>query len=60
LKGKGFKKFMLWGRSMGATSALLYTIKYQPKDITLLLLDSPFYSFSSIAFDIANKNINAP
>lgn len=61
LKGeKGFKKFILWGRSMGATSALLYTIKYKPANIILLVLDSAFYSFESIAFDIANKNTKAP
>ena len=60
IKPKGFKKFILWGRSMGATSALLYTIKYKPTNIILLVLDSAFYSFESIAFDIANKNTKAP
>ena len=60
LKRRGFNKFVLWGRSMGATSALLYTIKYKPKNIILLVLDSAFYSFESIAFDIANKHVKAP
>ena len=45
LKGRGFKRFILWGRSMGATSALLYSIKYKPSNIILLVLDSPFHSF---------------
>jgi len=40
-----FKKFILWGRSMGATSSLLYCLKYQPKDVIMQIIDSPFYSF---------------
>jgi len=45
---------------MGATSALLYCVKYNPKDIILQIIDSAFYSFEMIAFEIANKNVKAP
>jgi hypothetical protein len=45
---------------MGATSALLYTIKYKPNDVLLQIVDSPFYSFEMIAFEIANRNVKAP
>jgi hypothetical protein len=45
---------------MGATSALLYCIKYKPTDVLLQVVDSPFYSFEMIAFEIANKNVKAP
>lgn len=60
LRSIGFNKFVLWGRSMGATSALLYSLKYRPQDILLQVLDSPFYSFEMIAFEIASKNVKAP
>lgn len=45
---------------MGATSALLYCIKYKPTDVLLQVVDSPFYSFEMIAFEIASKNVKAP
>lgn len=41
-----YEKFVLWGRSMGAVSALLYVTAYNnPSDIIMLVLDSPFSSF---------------
>lgn len=45
---------------MGATSALLYCTKYKPTDVILQIIDSPFYSFEMIAFEIASKNVKAP
>lgn len=56
----GFKRFVLWGRSMGATSSLLYCLKYKPEDVVLQVVDSAFFSFEMIAFEIANKNVKAP
>ena len=41
----GFKRFVLWGRSMGATSSLLYCLKYKPEDVVLQVVDSAFFSF---------------
>ena len=60
LRSRGYHKFILWGRSMGATAILLFSITYKPADVALLVLDSPFYSFESIAFEIANRNIKVP
>ena len=45
---------------MGATSSLLYCLKYEPADVVLQVVDSPFYSFEMIAFEIASKNVKAP
>jgi pimeloyl-ACP methyl ester carboxylesterase len=45
-----YSRFVLWGRSMGAVSALLYAITYNnPSDVTMLVLDSPFSSFETIS-----------
>jgi pimeloyl-ACP methyl ester carboxylesterase len=41
----GLKNFFLWGRSMGAVTALLYGYeerKEQEKDVLALVVDSPF------------------
>lgn len=45
LRGKNYKKFVLWGRSMGAVATLLYSVSYNPTDVILLVLDSAFSSF---------------
>ncbi|CAM9905626.1 unnamed protein product, partial [Phaeothamnion confervicola] len=42
----------LWGRSMGAASALLYTAAYGDDMISGLVLDSPFASFQRLAADL--------
>jgi hypothetical protein len=49
LKKKGFEKFVLWGRSMGATTSMLYTIKYKPQDVFFQISDSPFFSFENVS-----------
>lgn len=41
----------LWGRSMGAATALLYAATRNP-DVTALILDSPFQSLRQLAFDV--------
>jgi pimeloyl-ACP methyl ester carboxylesterase len=38
-------RFVIWGRSMGAASALLYAGHYGTEGVTGLVLDSPFSSF---------------
>lgn len=45
---------------MGATSALLYSVAHRPSDVVLQVVDSPFYTFEMIAFEIASKNVKAP
>eukprot|EP00639_Heterosigma_akashiwo_P029316 CAMPEP_0194679432 /NCGR_PEP_ID=MMETSP0295-20121207/10783_1 /TAXON_ID=39354 /ORGANISM="Heterosigma akashiwo, Strain CCMP2393" /LENGTH=686 /DNA_ID=CAMNT_0039564823 /DNA_START=54 /DNA_END=2110 /DNA_ORIENTATION=- len=44
-------KMCLWGRSMGAASALLYTA-LETAAVTALVLDSPFASLQEVALDL--------
>ena len=37
----GIRKLTLWGRSMGACTAIIYASEH-PQDIVALILDSPF------------------
>lgn len=56
-----YTKFVLWGRSMGAVSALLHIITYHnPKDVILLVLDSPFSSFEQITKELALRKVSVP
>lgn len=45
-------RYLLWGRSMGAASALLYAARYPNSDLCGLILDSPFCSFRRLARDL--------
>ncbi len=40
-KRYGFKRFVLWGRSMGAITAILYMNTFKDSSIEGLVLDSP-------------------
>jgi len=51
-------KLCLWGRSMGATTALLYSAKYP--QIECLILDSAFSHFKKLIKEIANKKASIP
>ena len=44
-------KVTLWGRSMGAATALLYAATRDP-DVVALILDSPFQSLRQLALDV--------
>ena len=60
LKDTGeFNAFVLWGRSMGAVTALLYTSK-NPGITTALILDSPYYCFKKVVQDVARIKLNIP
>ena len=51
LLSQGFRRLIIWGRSMGAASATLFLGAYQPlisKYIIAVILDSPFTSFRGI------------
>lgn len=50
LRKLGYSRFVLWGRSMGGSSALLYSSHFRPTDVVFMVLDSPFFSFEMIAF----------
>ena len=45
----------IWGRSMGAVTAILYASN-NPKGIQALVLDSPFSNFKQVALHLARKN----
>ena len=47
----GKRTFMLWGRSMGAASAILYASKY--KGICPLVADSPFADLEKVIHKMA-------
>ena len=49
----------LWGRSMGAVTAILYAEKNSSK-ITSMILDSPFNELSTVVKEYAAKNFNLP
>ena len=40
--------FILWGRSMGAVTALGYLIRKNPHSIFLAVLDSPFLNVKEV------------
>ena len=48
-------RYLLWGRSLGAASALLYAGCYPNSDLCGLILDSPFCSFGRLAKDLVTE-----
>ena len=63
----GVSEFTLWGRSMGAVTALYYLTKHylmdhQQSGITVraIVLDSPFASLKRLMYDIANSKTRLP
>ena len=60
LKNKyGVSKFNLWGRSMGAVTAMLYASK-NPFNIKKMVLDSPFSNFKKLVKEIVNSRTGLP
>lgn len=64
VKKMGAGRILLWGRSMGSVSALLYTLDHQgEKDVEEgmapagLILDSPFKSFKHLAYDLTSNGM---
>jgi hypothetical protein len=45
---------------MGATSAILFNLKYKTDQVFLQILDSPFYSFEMISKELSNKLVYIP
>jgi len=58
-KSKKVSKIALWGRSMGAVTAIMYARKH-PSNISALILDSAFYSFNSLIHEIVDSKITLP
>ena len=59
LKSKKVSKFALWGRSMGAVTAIMYASEH-PRIISALILDSGFYSLNQLIHELVNSKINLP
>ena len=59
LKSKKVSKIGLWGRSMGAVTALMYTSEH-PSLISALVLDSGFYSLNILIHELVEKRVSLP
>jgi fermentation-respiration switch protein FrsA (DUF1100 family) len=58
-KSKKVSKIGLWGRSMGAVTALMYASEH-PSLISALVLDSGFYSLNTLIHELVDKKVNLP
>ena len=59
LKTKKVSKIGLWGRSMGAVTAIMYANEH-PKLIDVMILDSGFYSLKTLISELIKSKINLP
>ena len=57
-KFPGVGKIGIWGRSMGAATALMYS--YQDKRIKTQCIDSPFANFKDLAIKLCKQHIYIP
>ena len=55
----GVSKFNLWGRSMGAVTAILYASE-NPKIVRKMVLDSPFCNFKQLLKEIVHARTGLP
>lgn len=55
----GTRKYMIWGRSMGAVTAILYTAEFGqgPEKIAALVLDSPFADLEKVIYSLGHKKL---
>lgn len=64
LRQKGYNNIVLWGRSMGAVTALRFLQQRknasQAQHLKYVVADAPFSSFMSIATDIVSKLTKLP
>ena len=58
-KSKKVGKIGLWGRSMGAVTAIMYASEH-PEDISALILDSGFYSLKKLIYELVKSKVNLP
>ena len=59
LKSKKVSKIGLWGRSMGAVTAIMYANEH-PALIDAMVLDSGFYSLKQLIHELIDSKINLP
>ena len=55
----GVERMVLWGRSMGACTALIYASQY-PQTVSCLILDSPFKDLRKLIKEIAAERTKLP
>jgi pimeloyl-ACP methyl ester carboxylesterase len=63
LSSLGYKKFILWGRSMGAATAVMFYGAYRDLiqgTIVGLILDSPFTSMEGLATEYSTTRVGVP
>jgi hypothetical protein len=61
LQAEGYRKFILWGRSMGAVACLLHEFSRKEKEgVVMQVVDSPFSSFESVCQLYACKFMGIP
>ena len=63
LLNKGCKRFVLWGRSMGAATAAMFYGAYRDLAehlIVAMILDSPFTSFQGLATEYSSGRMQIP
>ena len=58
-KSKKVGKIALWGRSMGAVTAIMYASEH-PNDISALILDSGFYSLKKLIYELVKSKVSLP
>ncbi len=56
----GYRRLLLWGRSMGATTALLFAQRYHPPYLAALALDSPYSSIRRVALHMLQQQLTLP
>lgn len=54
------RKVGIWGRSMGAVTAILYAEQHPEMPLAALILDSPFSSYKDMIFDIIRSKYSVP
>ena len=59
LKTKKVSKIGIWGRSMGAVTAIMYANEH-PKLIDVMILDSGFYSLKTLISELIKSKVNLP
>ncbi|CAK67214.1 unnamed protein product (macronuclear) [Paramecium tetraurelia] len=57
LLGK-YSNIILWGRSMGATTALMYALKHQKT--SCMILDSPFIALEEVILNLIKDKLGTP
>ena len=58
-KSKKVSKIALWGRSMGAVTAIMYAAKKQ-NEISAMILDSGYFSLKILIYELVEMRTNFP